>query len=130
MNFFGEAFGLCVQPIMVDPDTIIVPDYSKITNSIIGNSNMGSPLADIVLPGSAIPNSSALRISAALYTDDTLFQQRNTTDIFSSSTSVSSFVASLSIIKNRQEISDLEDPVQITLGKMSQVCMYSKAKLI
>ena len=119
LQFVGESFGLQVQTVMVDPDTPLVPDLSSIADSIVNNSNMRPPLANIALPGSAIPNSTALRVSAALYTDATLFQQRNNTLLFLDETKVGSAVVSLSIFTNGQQISDLEEAVTITLGKTS-----------
>ena len=119
LQFVGESFGLQVQTVMVDLETPLVPDLSSIADSIVNNSNMRPPLANIALPGSAIPNSTALRVSAALYTDATLFQQRNNTPLFSNETEVGSAVVSFSIIRDGQQISDLEEPVTIALGIMN-----------
>ena len=121
LQFFGESFGLQVQAVMVDPETPLVPDLSSIADSIANNSNMRPPLANIALPGSAIPNSTALRVSAALYTNATLFQQSSSSLLFSNETEVGSVVVSFSIFGNGQEISDLEESVTITLGIMNQV---------
>ena len=126
LKFVGESFGLQVQTVMVDPETPLVPDLSSIADSIANNSNMRPPLAKIALPGSAVPSSTALRVSAALHADDSLFQQRNNTQLFSSFTKVGSVIASLTIIRNGEEISDLEDAVRITLGKADQEVKHCK----
>ena len=126
LKFVGESFGLQVQTVMVDHETPLVPDLSSIADSIANNSNMRPPLAKIALPGSAVPSSTALRVSAALHADDSLFQQRNNSQLFSSFTKVGSVIASLTIIRNGQEISDLEDAVRITLGKADQEVKHRK----
>ena len=117
-NFSGESFGIEVQVIIADPMKELVPDLSSIATDIAINSNMSIPSANIALQGSAISlNRTELRVSAALYANDVLFQQRTNTI---QSSKVGSVVAALTIFRNGSEIFDLQEPVQITLERLDQ----------
>ena len=117
-NFSGESFGIEVQVIIADPMKELVPDLSSIATDIAINSNMSIPSANIALQGSAISlNRTELRVSAALYANDVLFQQRTNTI---QSSNVGSVVAALTIFRNGSEIFDLQEPVQITLERLDQ----------
>ena len=117
-NFSGESFGIEVQVIIADSMKELVPDLSSIATDIAINSNMSIPSANIALQGSAISlNRTELRVSAALYANDVLFQQRTNTI---QSSKVGSVVAALTIFRNGSEIFDLQEPVQITLERLDQ----------
>ena len=117
-NFSGESFGIEVQVIIADAMKELVPDLSSIATDIAINSNMSIPSANIALQGSAIShNRTELRVSAALYANDVLFQQRTNTI---QSSKVGSVVAALTIFRNGSEIFDLQEPVQITLERLDQ----------